>query len=132
VAVAYGVTADPVAAGFDVIPSLPFDIALCRGYPNIHAAIEAHGESGYRGLCGWIQVFTGERYRGGNDDAAPAQTGGGRALAMRADTFLATVPLESRDEVIRRLAGLRWGYPEYDPASHPRWRRCLWRFAAAA
>lgn len=188
VAVAYGVTADPVAAGFDVIPNLPFDIALCRGYPNIHAVIEARGASGYRGLCGWIQVITGERYRGGSGDTAPAETAvdvdrlpsianmdmpfsvfgylpewfdapcrnlnGFERLRWQADTFLATVPLKSRAEAIQRLAGFRWGYLEYDPASHrpvvplplevtgaEAWNGLLpslrqscpgWRFAAAA
>jgi len=74
VAVTYRAIQDPIAAGFDVIPKLPFDVSQCRGYPNIHAVIENYGGSGYRGLCGWIQVVTGKRYRGGNENTAPADT----------------------------------------------------------
>ncbi|HEY6517499.1 MAG TPA: hypothetical protein VIY50_15255 [Steroidobacteraceae bacterium] len=72
IAVTYGPIEDPIAAGFDVIPGLPFDVALCRGYPNVHAIIEAFGGSGYRGLCGWIQVVTGKRYRIGSEEADTA------------------------------------------------------------
>jgi hypothetical protein len=72
IAVTYGQTDDPAAAGFDCIPGLPFDITLCRGYPNVHAVIEAYGGSGYRGLCGWIQVVTGERYHTGSVHADTA------------------------------------------------------------
>lgn len=70
----YGVTEDPVSVGFDVVPGIPFDIKLCRGYPNIHAHIETYGGSGYRGLCGWIQVITGKRYHALDDHVAPADT----------------------------------------------------------
>jgi len=31
---------------------------LSRGYPIIHARIEAYAGSGYRMLCGWIQIVT--------------------------------------------------------------------------
>ena len=151
-AVTYGVTEDPVAAGFDVVPNLPFDIALCRGYPNIRGVIESYGGSGYRGLCGWIQVVTGKRYRAGSEDEASADTSidvdklpsiggldvpfavfgylpewfdapcrnlnGYARLRWTADTFLTTIPLRSRKEGIQRLAGFRWGYVEYDPATH--------------
>lgn len=72
IAVTYGPTEDPVAAGFDVIPGLPFDVALCRGYPNVHAVIDAYGGAGYRGLCGWIQVVTGKRYHSGSEKADTA------------------------------------------------------------
>jgi hypothetical protein len=34
-----------------------------------------------------------------------------------ADSFLTTVPMRSRDEDIRRLAGFRWGYIEYEPSA---------------
>lgn len=73
VAVTYGVTEDPVAVGFDVIPGIPFDIRLCRGYPNIHAVIDRYGGTGYRGFCGWIQVITGKRYLAVDDHKPPAR-----------------------------------------------------------
>jgi len=73
-AVTYGATESPVAAGFDVIPHLSFDIAQCRGYPHVRAVIDRYGGSGYRGLCGWIQVVTGKRYRAGSGDPTPADT----------------------------------------------------------
>jgi hypothetical protein len=60
VAVYYGIDDDPVGAGFDVLPGLNFDIALCRGYPVVQAAIEEYEGSGYRTLCGWIQIVTDE------------------------------------------------------------------------
>jgi hypothetical protein len=188
VSVTYGVTEDPVATGFDVIPHLSFDIALCRGYPNVHAVIEAYAGTGYRGLCGWIQVVTGRRYRAGVQgragadisidvdklpsmasvempfavlgylpqlfDAPCRNLNGYERLHWTADTFLTTVPLRSRAEDIQRLAGFRWGYVEYDPATHrpvsplplrvtgaAAWNRLLpflrraspgWRFASAA
>jgi hypothetical protein len=152
VAVTYGVTEDPVAVGFDVIPNLHFDVSLCRGYPNVHAVIEKYGGAGYRGLCGWIQVVTGKRYRAGSENSASADTSidvdklpsianmnlpfavwgylpewfdapcrnlnGYERLRWTADTFLTTVPIRSRTEGIRRLAGFRWGYVEYDPSAH--------------
>ena len=74
VAVNYGVTADPVAVGFGAIPKLGFDPTLCQGYPTMRAVIEAYGGSGYRTLCGWIQVVTGKYYRAGSKDTEPAET----------------------------------------------------------
>jgi len=58
VAVYYGVNDDPVKVGFDTVPGLNFDIALSRGYPVIHARIDQYAGSGYRMLCGWIQIIT--------------------------------------------------------------------------
>ena len=151
-AVRYGVTEDPVNVGFDVIPGIPFDVGLCRGYPNIHGVIDRYDGSGYRGLCAWIQVITGKRYRTVDDRTAPADTAmdidklpslagidmpfavfgrlpewfdapcrnlnGAKRLHWTADTFLTTLPVRSRNESIRHLAGFRWGYLEYDPAAH--------------
>lgn len=151
IAVKYGVTEDPVAAGFDIVPDLGFDTALCRGYPTIHAVIEQYRGSGYRTLCGWIQVVTGRRYHTLDDDAGPADLstdvdrlpamadldlpfagfgilpelfdapcrnlGGHQRLHWTADSFLTTVPMRSRSEEIRRLAGFRWGYTEYAPSA---------------
>jgi hypothetical protein len=60
VAVYYGLNDDAVKAGFDAIPGLPFDLALCHGYPAIEARIESYAGSGYRTFCGWIQIVTRE------------------------------------------------------------------------
>ena len=58
VKVHYGVITDPIKAGFDSLASLNFDINLCTGYPMVHAYIDSFEGSGYRMLCGWIQVVT--------------------------------------------------------------------------
>ena len=67
VAVTYGPNHDPVQAGFDALPGIPFDLDLCLGYPVMQAQIESYAGSGYRTLCGWIQIVTRECY--GREDA---------------------------------------------------------------
>ena len=62
VAVYYGKNDDPVRAGFDALPRLNFDINLCRGYPVIHAKIKEYSGSGYRTLCGWMQIVMDEYF----------------------------------------------------------------------
>jgi hypothetical protein len=62
VVVCYGANQDPVYAGFDALAGLGFDLALCAGYPAVHARIEAFAGTGYRTFCGWVQIITGERY----------------------------------------------------------------------
>ena len=148
IAVTYGVTVDPAAVGFDVIPNLGVNDMLCRGYPTVHALIERYAGTGYRRLCGWIQVVSDEYYRTGDGDAAPAERSvsvdklpsmqhadmpfadfgtpseffdapcgnlnGYARLRWTAHSFLTTVPIRSRDENIRRLAGFRWGYISHD------------------
>jgi len=66
VAVSYGPGQDPVQAGFDALPGLNFDPALCLGYPVMQAQIESYAGSGYRTLCGWIQIITRECYAKGD------------------------------------------------------------------
>ena len=73
-AVRYGVTVDPEALGFDVIPGLGLHPEACRGYPTIHATLEHYRGAGYRTLCGWIQVITAERHRAGIAAAASPDT----------------------------------------------------------
>ena len=58
VSVYYGVNDDPIKVGFDVLPGIPFDINVSRGYPVINARIEDYAGSGYRMFCGWIQIVT--------------------------------------------------------------------------
>jgi hypothetical protein len=69
IAVYYGVNTDPVKAGFDFLAGLNFDVDLCRGYPVVHARIEDYSGSGYRTICGWIQLVT----RKDQDSTDPAQ-----------------------------------------------------------
>jgi hypothetical protein len=148
VAVTYGVTDDPRASGFDILPGMTFDVAQCRGYPTIHGVIDSFEGTGYRTLCGWIQVITGVRSAGGKPteteisaDTLPAMEGipipfasmgnlpqmfdapcrnlgGFDSLHWTADTFLTTVPIRSRDESIHRLLGFRWGYTENADTVH--------------
>jgi hypothetical protein len=73
-ALSYGVTSDPVAVGFDVVTPRGFDVASCRGYPTIEGTIERYDGSGYRMLCGWIQVVTGTYYRSADATEAPVET----------------------------------------------------------
>jgi hypothetical protein len=62
VAVYYGPNDDAVKAGFDAVPGIDFPIDLCLGYPVMQAQIESYAGSGYRTLCGWIQIITREWY----------------------------------------------------------------------
>jgi len=68
VAVTYGPNRDPVAAGFDALPGIHFHLDLCLGYPVMHAQIESYAGSGYRTLCGWIQIVTRECYAKGDTE----------------------------------------------------------------
>jgi hypothetical protein len=67
VTVTYGPGQDPVQAGFDALPGLNFDLRLCLGYPVLQAQIDDYAGSGYRTICGWIQIITRECY--GREDA---------------------------------------------------------------
>jgi hypothetical protein len=58
VAVYYATNDDPITVGYDSLPGIPFNISLSRGYPVIHARIEAFGGTGYRMFFGWIQIVT--------------------------------------------------------------------------
>ena len=60
IAVYYGPNDNAVKAGFDAIPGISFPINLCQGYPVMEARIESYAGSGYRMLCGWIQIITRE------------------------------------------------------------------------
>lgn len=60
VAIYYGPNHDVVKAGFDTLLGIPFPIALCAGYPAMQARIESYAGSGYRMICGWIQIVTRE------------------------------------------------------------------------
>jgi hypothetical protein len=184
VAVTYGVTEDPSVSGFDALPGMGFDLAQCRGCPTMRGVIDSYDGTGYRTLFGWIQIVTGVRTTSGKPadtdisidklpamqdiatpfasmgnlpqifDAPCSNLNGYDSLHWTADTFLTTVPIRTRDEEIRRLAGFRWGYTEHaDTVHHPiatlpltvtaaqEWNALLpvlrkaysgWRFARAA
>ena len=57
-AIEYGPSQDPIEAGFAVLGDLGFDIGLCRGYPMLVARIDEFGATGYRSVCGWMQIVT--------------------------------------------------------------------------
>lgn len=132
---------DGTAAGFDVLPNLPFGPDTAVGYPIMSATIRYEGD-GYRRIMAWIQVLGMQRrtadgpqqWRG--VDVAPPFEGSGfpflafgawpaivdapannlagaQVLDWRADTFLVRAPLRSRDEPIVPLVGFTWGYTEY-------------------
>jgi len=73
VSVFYGANDDAVASGFDMLAGLGFDAELCRGYPVMRAWIDAYAGSGYRTLCGWVQVITNTFYDSYDADAPPAR-----------------------------------------------------------
>lgn len=49
-------------SGFDMLTHLGFDVNMCMGYPTIHASIKNFEATGYRRLCGWIQVLKCEYF----------------------------------------------------------------------
>jgi hypothetical protein len=68
VAVGYGPGQDPVQAGFDALPGINLPLERCLGYPVMHAQIDQYDGSGYRTLCGWIQIVTRECYAKGDTE----------------------------------------------------------------
>lgn len=133
VSVFYGITRDPRHTGFDLL-NLPFDLALTKGYPTLHAAVE-YGGPGYRAHMGWIQLITNRDPATGasivsidlmpiqeNEDSPFVCYGSAPNLFDApanpdhetedwvADTFLVTCPDIGRTRRIAALLGFRWGY----------------------
>jgi hypothetical protein len=73
VTVHYGANTDPVKAGFDALDGLTLGLAATLGYPCLHAIIEQYAGSGYRTVCGWIQIVTDDWYADLTEDADPVQ-----------------------------------------------------------
>jgi hypothetical protein len=73
VALYYGPNEDAVKAGFDALPGIDFPVDLCLGYPVMQAQIESYAGSGYRTLCGWIQIITREDYAKGDAERTNLQ-----------------------------------------------------------
>jgi hypothetical protein len=132
---------DGTAAGFHVLPGLPFGPEAAIGYPAMSANVRYEG-GGYRRVMAWVQVLDLQRRASdglhqwrGVDVATPLEgagfpflafgaspaivdapannLAGAEALDWRADTFLVRAPLRSRDEPIVPLVGFTWGYSEY-------------------
>jgi hypothetical protein len=74
VAVYYGVNNDPLKVGFDSLPGLNFDINLSLGYPAMHAYIDGYEGTGYRTICGWIQIVTNTYLESHNGETAKTVT----------------------------------------------------------
>ena len=60
-------------SGFDMLTHLGFDVNMCMGYPTIHASIKNFEATGYRRLCGWIQVLKCE-YFNSPEETSPVHT----------------------------------------------------------
>ena len=73
VSVYYGSNTDPVKAGFDALPAFTLDLKETLGYPCVHAIIEQYAGSGYRALCGWVQIVTDDWYDDVTGGAHPAK-----------------------------------------------------------
>lgn len=69
----YAINNDVYESGFDMLTHLGFDVNMCIGYPTIHASIKDFEATGYRRLCGWIQVLKCE-YFNIHEDTSPTDT----------------------------------------------------------
>lgn len=49
-------------SGFNIFKNMPFDVELCKGYPMVHAYVDAADLKGYERYCGWIQLIRREDY----------------------------------------------------------------------
>jgi putative transposase len=85
VTVSYGKNEDPILAGFDSIPGLTIDIALSRGYPVVHAVIDAYQGSGYRTFCGWLQIVTRTLYDSYDTGQTPVESSASADVAPSMD-----------------------------------------------
>jgi hypothetical protein len=133
VRVQYGVTADPVAVGFDLVAT-GFVEEGFRGFPVIRASVSFRPE-GYRAIFGWLQIISRTtRETGGVEvtvDVPPVLAETGSPLAhfgylptmfdapanpdhpdgeWLAETFLVAVPDIARSRRLVALIGFRWGY----------------------
>ena len=132
VAVYYGVTADPVGVGFDLL-GVDFEQSRFRGFPVIRAEVSFGGEA-YRAEFGWLQLIRASTAANEADievDLPPMLAEAGCPLATfgylptmfdapanpdhpdgewLAETFLVMVPDIARSRRLVALTGFRWGY----------------------
>lgn len=69
----YSVNTNVSESGFDMLSHLGFDVNICVGYPTIHAYIKNFEATGYRRLCGWVQILKCE-YFNSPQETTPADT----------------------------------------------------------
>ena len=69
----YAINNDVYESGFDMLTHLGFDVNMCIGYPTIHASIKDFDATGYRRLCGWIQVLKCEYFHT-HEETSPTDT----------------------------------------------------------
>jgi hypothetical protein len=127
-------------SGFDAL-NLPFDPNLCVGYPVVHAYFRDMASTGYRRLCGWIQLIQMDYFSSEfldipdqntlvidtNDPAiiyfsfgypaefydAPCNNLNGNAKGRwTAYTYLVDMPSRMNGHKMIFLAGFQWGYEE--------------------
>lgn len=139
--VIYKVNESAEESGFDALLDLPFDPNLCIGYPTIHAFIKNMTNTGYRRLCGWIQLVQREYFSSeslekpdqneisidSNDPAfiyfaygnpaeiydAPCNNLNGNVKGKwTAYTYLVDIPSRMNGKKLSFLAGFQWGYEE--------------------
>jgi hypothetical protein len=142
VEVFHSICRDAAAAGFDALPGFGAQ-PWVEGFPCLKAIVHQEGE-GYQLETGWIQILhlTHKDGRADTDvvkvDKGPAfdhlpdpfgsrgylptffdapARGHRTPLLELADTFLCTLPMMSRKESIRALAGVRWGYEIHEKDS---------------
>lgn len=133
VRVHYGVSADPVGVGFDLV-AVGFDEELFRGFPAMRAEV-SFDQDGYRAIFGWLQIISRTTAATGDVDVGvdlpPLLAGADWPLAgfgylptmfdapanpdhpdgdWVAETFLVAVPDVGRTRQLAALTGFRWGY----------------------
>jgi hypothetical protein len=139
--VIYKTNESVVESGFDTLADLPFDPNLCIGYPTVHAYIKNMTNTGYRRLCGWIQLVEREYFSSellekpdennisidSSDknciyfaygypaelyDAPCNNLNGNIKGKWTAYSYLIDYPSRMNGKKITFLAGFRWGYEE--------------------
>lgn len=58
----YAPNSGPDASGFSIFHDMPFDLEQCKGYPTMHARVNAANLRGYERYCGWIQLVSRRDY----------------------------------------------------------------------
>jgi hypothetical protein len=56
--ICFEVNRSAAKSGVDLFAGRGFDVAMCIGYPTMHAYIESYEGSGYSTACAWIQIVT--------------------------------------------------------------------------
>jgi hypothetical protein len=139
--VIYRVNESAWESGFDALLDLPFDPRLCIGYPTVHAYVKNMTNTGYRRLCGWIQLVQRAYFSSdlletpdenelsidSNDpdciyfaygspaeiyDAPCNNLNGNVKGTWTAYTYLVDMPSRMNGNKLSFLAGFQWGYEE--------------------